>query len=227
MFIVSEEWKAAYPGAAAGILVMHDVANPASHPEIDGLRTELESQLRSRFAGGDRSALAALQPIQAYNTYFKRYGKTYHVQLQLESIVLKGKNLPDVSPLVDANFMAEAETFLLSAGHDAAKLVEPVVMDISHEGESMTQMNGTPKIIRTGDMIMRDAEGLACSILYGQDNRSHISLDTSHVLYVAYAPPGVPAQAVEAHLRRIEDNVRLFSKSAVLEQLRLLTTESG
>jgi len=86
MFIVSEEWKAAYPGAAAGILVMHDVANPASHPEIDRLRTELESQLRSRFAGGDRSALAALQPIQAYNTYFKRYGKTYHVQLQLESV---------------------------------------------------------------------------------------------------------------------------------------------
>jgi len=25
MFIVSDEWKATYPGAAAGILVMHDV----------------------------------------------------------------------------------------------------------------------------------------------------------------------------------------------------------
>jgi hypothetical protein len=31
---------------------------------------------------------------------------------------------------------------------------------------------------------------------------------------------------VEAHLRRIEVNVRLFSKSVVLEQLRLLTSSS-
>jgi DNA/RNA-binding domain of Phe-tRNA-synthetase-like protein len=115
------------------------------------------------------------------------------------------------------------ETLLLSAGHDAAKLVEPVVMDVSREGESMTQMNGTPKVIRTGDMIMRDAEGLACSILYGQDNRSPISQETSHVLYVTYSPPGVPAESVEGHLRRIEANIRLFAKSAVLEQFRLIT----
>jgi hypothetical protein len=87
----------------------------------------------------------------------------------------------------------------------------------------MTQMNGTPKIIRAGDMVMRDVGGLACSILYGQDNRSPIMPDTSHVLYVAYVPPGVPAQAVEAHLRTIEANIRLVSKTAVLEQLRLLT----
>jgi DNA/RNA-binding domain of Phe-tRNA-synthetase-like protein len=76
-------------------------------------------------------------------------------------------------------------------------------------------------------MIMRDADGLACSILYGQDNRSPISPDTSHVLYVAYVPPGVPAEAVEAHLKKIGENIRLFAKSAVLEQLRLLTAEGG
>jgi DNA/RNA-binding domain of Phe-tRNA-synthetase-like protein len=88
-------------------------------------------------------------------------------------------------------------------------------------------MHGVPKVIRAGDMIMRDVEGLACSILYGQDNRSPISTDTAHVLYVTYAPPGVPAESVEAHLRKIEENIRIFSKSAVLEQLRLLTAESA
>jgi len=223
----TDQWRTSHPGAIIGLLELSGAGGSRSSPELDARKRETESRLRERYQGFTRKDFLALPILSAYDRYYNRFDKTYHVQLQLESIVLKGKNLPDVSPLVDANFMAEAETFLLSAGHDAAKLVEPVVMDISHEGESMTQMNGTPKIIRTGDMIMRDAEGLACSILYGQDNRSHISLDTSHVLYVAYAPPGVPAQAVEAHLRRIEDNVRLFSKSAVLEQLRLLTTESG
>jgi DNA/RNA-binding domain of Phe-tRNA-synthetase-like protein len=71
-------------------------------------------------------------------------------------------------------------------------------------------------------MIMRDAEGVCCSIIYGQDARSPISSETSHVLYVAYAPAGVPAEAVESQLRRIEENIRLFSVDTTVEQRRLL-----
>jgi DNA/RNA-binding domain of Phe-tRNA-synthetase-like protein len=223
----THEWRTSHPGAIIGLLELSNAGGVSSSPELETRKRELESHLRQQYQGFMRKDFLALPILSAYDRYYNRFDKTYHVQLQLESIVLKGKNLPDVSPLVDANFMAEAETFLLSAGHDVAKLVEPVVMDVSHEGDSMTQMNGTPKIIRAGDMIMRDAEGLACSILYGQDNRSPISPDTSHVLYVAYVPPGVPGEAVEAHLRRIEANIRLFARSAALGQLRLLTSEVG
>jgi DNA/RNA-binding domain of Phe-tRNA-synthetase-like protein len=222
----TNEWRTSHPGAIIGLLEISGAGGLLSSPELEARKRELESDLRQRYQGFTRKDFLALPILSAYDRYYNRFDKTYHVQLQVESIVLKGKSLPNVSPLVDANFMAEMETFVLSAGHDAAKLVEPVVMDVSREGDSMTQMNGTPKIIRAGDMVMRDAGGLACSILYGQDNRSPISPDTSHALYVAYVPPGVPAQAVEAHLRRIEANVRLFSKSVVLEQLRLLTSSS-
>jgi DNA/RNA-binding domain of Phe-tRNA-synthetase-like protein len=222
----TNEWRTSHPGAIIGLLEISGAGGLLSSPELEARKRELESDLRQRYQGFTRKVFLALPILSAYDRYYNRFDKTYHVQLQVESIVLKGKSLPNVSPLVDANFMAEMETFVLSAGHDAAKLVEPVVMDVSREGDSMTQMNGTPKIIRAGDMVMRDAGGLACSILYGQDNRSPISPDTSHVLYVAYVPPGVPVESVEAHLRRIEANVRLFSKSVVLEQLRLLTSSS-
>jgi len=223
----TDDWRTSHPGAVIGLLELSGAGGVSSSPELEARKRELESHLREQYQGFTRKDFLALPILSAYDRYYNRFDKTYHVQLQLESIVLKGKSLPAVSPLVDANFMAEMETFVLSAGHDAAKLTEPVVMDVAHEGESMTQMNGTPKIIRAGDMVMRDAGGLACSILYGQDNRSPISPDTSHVLYVAYAPPGVPAEAVEIHLRTIETNIRLFAKSAVLEQLRLLTSDQG
>jgi DNA/RNA-binding domain of Phe-tRNA-synthetase-like protein len=223
----TEEWRTSHPGAIIGLLELSDVGRVRSFPELDARKREVESHLRERYQDFTRKDFLALPILSAYDRYYNRFDKTYHVQLQLESIVLKGKSLPAVSPLVDANFMAEMETFLLSAGHDATKLVEPIVMDVSREGESMTPMNGIPKVIRAGDMIMRDAESLACSILYGQDNRSPISPETSHVLYVTYAPPGVPSESVEAHLRTIETNIRLFAKSAVLEQLRLLVAERG
>src|SRR6185295_2668656 len=105
-----------------------------------------------------------------------------HVQLQLESIVLKGKHLPDVSPAVDANFMAEVETLILTAGHDCTKLHGAISIDVSRVGDHMTQMNGAFKAIRSGDMIMRDAEGICCSIIYGQDARSPITPETARVL---------------------------------------------
>src|SRR5919204_4436547 len=135
---------------------------------------------------------------------------------------MKGKSLPNVSPLVDANFTAEVETLVLTAGHDVDRLVAPVSIDVSRDGDQLTPMGGTPKTIPPGDMVMRDAKGLCCSILYGQDNRSPIARETSHVLYVAYAPPRVPAETVETHLRAVEEHIRLVSPRAQLEQQQLL-----
>jgi DNA/RNA-binding domain of Phe-tRNA-synthetase-like protein len=187
-------------------------------------KRETEARLRERYTGFARQDFLALPVMSAYEQYYKRFNKTYHVQLQVESIVLKGKHLPNVSPLVDANFVAEVETLVLTAGHDVTKLQGSLFIDISREGDQITQMNGTTKAIRAGDMIMRDAGGVSCSILYGQDNRSPISAETTHVLYVSYAPVGVPAETVEAQLGRIEENIRLFSPIARVEQHRLLST---
>ena len=35
MFEVSKAWKAAFPGAHAGVLVIKDVLNPASHAGLE------------------------------------------------------------------------------------------------------------------------------------------------------------------------------------------------
>jgi DNA/RNA-binding domain of Phe-tRNA-synthetase-like protein len=218
----TDEWRSSHPGAIIGLLEVSAVANTCSSPELDEQKRATEARLRERYQGFTRQDFLFLPVMSAYERYYRRFDKTYHVQLQLESIVLKGKNLPNVSPLVDSNFIAEVETFVLTAGHHVAKLREPVFMDVSREGDSMMQMNGASKAIRVGDMIMKDTLGICCSILYGQDNRSPISPETSHVLYVSYAPAGVPRETVELQLRRIEENLRLFSPNAVTEQHRLL-----
>jgi DNA/RNA-binding domain of Phe-tRNA-synthetase-like protein len=218
----SADWRATHPGAIIGLLELSGVEQPQASPALEQRKRETEALLRERYRGFTRQEFLALPVLAAYERYYKRFNKTYHVQLQLESITLRCKNLPNVSPLVDANFAAEVETCVLTAGHDVAKLSGAIVMDVSRTGDEMTLMNGASKVIYAGDMIMRDAGGICCSIIYGQDNRSPISLETSHVLYVSYAPAGVPAQLVDAHLRQIAANVRLFSLAVAVEQLRLL-----
>jgi DNA/RNA-binding domain of Phe-tRNA-synthetase-like protein len=216
------EWRAAHPGAVIGLLELSRVDNSRPSPALDDRKRKTEARLRDRYQGFARPDFLSLPVMAAYVRYYKRFGKTYHVQLQVESIVLKSKSLPNVSPLVDANFVAEVDTLVLTAGHDVDKLHGHVSIDVSREGDELTQMDGVAKVIRAGDMIMRDDKGIRCSILYGQDNRSPISGQTSHVLYVAYAPPDVPAEAVTALLRAIEEHARLFSPLAVTEQQQLL-----
>jgi DNA/RNA-binding domain of Phe-tRNA-synthetase-like protein len=220
----TEEWSATHPGAGIGVLELTGVENEHSCAALDARKRAVEAGLRTRYAGFGRQDLLALPVMAAYSKYYRRFEKTYHVQLQLESIVLKGKDLPDVSPSVDAGFMAELETLVLTAAHDAAKLRGPILMDVSREGEHIVQMNGVSKALRPGDMIMRDAEGVCCSIIYGQDDRSPVSRRSSHVLYVAYAPAGVPMPQVELQLRSIVKNVRLCSPALAVEQLRLLSS---
>ena len=216
------EWSAAHPGSVIGLLEMAGVENTPAGPQLNERKRETEARLRRQYAGFSRKDFLALPVMAAYDRYYRRFDKTYHVLLQVESIVLKGKNLPDVSPLVDANFSAEVDTLVLTAGHDAARLAGPVQIDVARAGDELTSMNGSAKLIPPGDMVMRDGLGLCCSILYGQDNRSPITAETRHVLYVAYVPPGVPREAVEAQLRQIEQNVRLFAPQAKVEQSRLL-----
>lgn len=218
----TDRWEHTFPDATIGVLELSGIDNTRPAPGLDAQKRATEAALQARYQGYTRQDFLALPAMAAYARYYKQFNKTFHVLQQVESIALKGKRLPNVSPLVDANFTAEVDTLILTAGHDVAKLAGAITIDVSREGDQMVLMNGKPKTILPDDMVMKDDGGICCTIIYGQDNRSPISPATSHVLYVAYAPAGVPRDAVETHFKKIEANIRLFSETAVVEQCTML-----
>jgi DNA/RNA-binding domain of Phe-tRNA-synthetase-like protein len=213
-FVVTEAWRAAYPGAAVGVLALTGVANPTQHVALDARKAALEQSLRERYAGLDRAALAQLPVLQAYAAYYKRFKKTYHVQHQLESVVFKGKSLPNVAALVEAMFMAELDDLLLTAGHDLDTLALPLTLSVASGEETYILLRGEPQTLKAGDMYIRDGQGVISSIIYGPDRRTQITPETRRVIFTVYAPPGVGSEAVEAHLRCLEGNVRLVAPEA-------------
>lgn len=215
-------WHAAHPGACIGVLELSGIVNAVPAPALETLKRRVEEELRETYGQRERSQLAELPVLRDYIRYYKRFDKTYHVLLQLESVARKGKRFPCVSPLVDANFVAELRTLVLTAGHDAARLHSPLKVDVSQAGDTIRQMNGSTKTLPAGDMVMRDAESICCSILYGQDDRSPISSATTHALYVAYAPSGVTEEAVRRQLDAIANTVAAFCSACVVKQLTLL-----
>jgi DNA/RNA-binding domain of Phe-tRNA-synthetase-like protein len=224
MLIVSHAWQTTYPGASQGVLVMRNVANPEHHPGLEQRKAELEEQLRARFAGSNKAALAALPSVQPYVAYYGQFKKTYHVLLQLESVARKGKPLPRVAALVEAMFMAELKNQLLTAGHDLDSLREPLRLDVARGDERYTLLNGKEETLKAGDMFIADAESVTSSILYGPDRRTRITPDTRNVLFTVYAPPGIESSTVHQHLDDIRAYVMLIAPEATVALLKVHST---
>lgn len=219
MFEVTPGWKSTFPGAHAGVLVMRNVSNPAHHPELEKRKAELEEGLRAQFAGQDRAAIASHPVLQVYGKYYRRFKKTYHVQLQLESIVLKGKSIPSVASLVECMFMAEVKNMLLTAGHDLDKLGLPLTLDVTQGTECYTVMRGEEQTVKAGDMTISDQAGIISNIIYGPDQRTQISESTRNVVFTVYAPAGIDVQLITQHLEDMRDYARLVSPETIVELL--------
>lgn len=79
--------------------------------------------------------------------------------------------------------------------------------------------------MKPGDMMISDARGVISSIVYGPDQRTRITPETTRVLLTVYAPPGIDAEAVHAHLEDIRTNVLIVSPDARTELLEVLRAE--
>ena len=200
---------------------MRNVSDPAHHTELEGQKQALEDRLRTQFAGQDRAGIASHPVLQVYGEYYKRFKKTYHVQLQLESIVLKGKSIASVASLVECMFMAEVKNMLLTAGHDLDTLQLPLTLDVTTGNESYLLLRGETQTVKAGDMMISDGLGIISNIIYGPDQRTQITSDTRNVVFTVYAPGGIDAQSVMNHLEDMREYVRVIAPQAQVELLKV------
>ncbi|MCJ7566510.1 MAG: hypothetical protein MUO58_03100 [Anaerolineales bacterium] len=221
MITLSERWRSEYPSAALGILAMRNVSNPQSHEILAPHKDALERELRTRYADYDRERFKTHPVLASYHSYYKRFKKTYHVQLQLESIVFKGKSLPRAAALVEAMFMAELKHLMLTAGHDLDEVQLPVTLDVAEGHERYVLLNGQEQRLKANDMMISDAQGILSSIIYGPDQRTKIKPGTTRVLFTVYGTPGIDPSDLKSHLETIRENVMVVSPEAEVELMEV------
>lgn len=225
MVEVAPAWKSAHSGASVGVLVMHGAANPQHHPQLDEKKGDLEKALRAQYSSYDRKSLKTIPVLAAYAAYYKQFSKTYHVQHQLESLVFKNREIPKVAALVEAMFMAELKSLLLTAGHDLNAIKLPLRIDVAKGTDSYIRMNAEEQTLKAGDMMIADATSIVSCIIYGPDRRTRIKPETEQVVFTVYAPPGIEERAVDRHLEDIRENVTVIAPEASVELLETFGTD--
>lgn len=219
MITVSENWKSAFPSACFGVLVMQGIKNCIGNPGIESRKTRLEEELRNKHLGMSRKALLEDRSMALYENHFRKFGQGYPVLHQLETVALKGKPILSPSSLVAAMFMVELKNGFLTAGHDFEKVSPPMVLDVAEGNETYQSMGGKDRKLQRGDMFLSDRNGILSSVLYGPDNRSHITLETSLALFTVYGVPSLGAHELHRHLEEIEELVLTLSPGAARMEL--------
>ncbi len=196
-FSVRPEVKIFYPTAIFGSLTINNQQNLKKHPDIEQAKRLIEKKIRETYPAPKEDPI-----VQRYAGYFDKWGKTYPIEFQINSIK-KGRTFPQVSTHVDCMFMAELENRILTSGHDRDTIQGRLVYDLADEGEEYVKINGKKQALHKNDVILRDDEGVLASILFGPAARTSIKMETVNPLYFAWCPVGIDHETVDGHLSTI------------------------
>ena len=198
----------ACPAALFGTLTVRGldvsgVGADTARTRLDALKEAGTARLKARHGQYERAAFVRSEPVCRYVGYYKRFKKTYPVLQQLESILLKGRGIPDAGAPVEAMFLAEVKNLLLTAGHDLDKIEGDLTVGLSAGTESCRGISGQERRLTAGDLYLSDEGGVLSSVLDGPDHRTRITDATRNVLYFVYGVDGVTEAQIRAHLEDI------------------------
>lgn len=218
MFSIDQSIRAAYPDTKMGILVMSDVSYSGSFKE--GEIAAVIDGLQQKYGHLNKKGLKELHPINTYVAYYKKFGSSYHLLSQLESVLKGNKSLNSQSGLLQAMFLSELDGMLLTAGHDLSKLKLPLNLKSANGTEVYQSIAGREVTAVQGDMMLYDQSGAISSILRGPDYKSRITETTTEILFSIYAPPSIEVNRIEQNLRDLENRIKSFlpfSKTELLQ----------
>ncbi|HPI98245.1 MAG TPA: phenylalanine--tRNA ligase beta subunit-related protein [Synergistales bacterium] len=222
MFRYSADLTEIHPGNVMGFLCIRGIDPDGSTRDFDTYQADLENEIRENYSSLEREDLKKIPQFEIYGAYYRRFKKTYHLFLQLESIVFKGRSIPPAPPLVRVMFLGEMKNLLLTAVHDLDRISPPVNIQVSVGGEKYTGLNGKEQVLKKDDMFMSDNVGIISSIIYGPDNRTAVNERTRNALFSVYAPPGIGRERVEDHLKDMDTMIRMWSPPEITSEMIIL-----
>jgi DNA/RNA-binding domain of Phe-tRNA-synthetase-like protein len=216
---LAPEFTTAFPDGVFGALVARGCVNRSRPLTLDVSRRAVEERLRARFASlpVEHDGVA-----RHYVEYFRRWGQRYPVAHQAKT-VLAGQPIQSPSALVEAMFIAEIDTLVLTSGHDLERLEGMLRVGVAGGDERYTKINGKEQALKAGDMTVWDARGAIACVLYGPDQRTRMGEATRAALFGAWCPVGLTRDIVAAHLDGLAALVRLEWPDALIDAPRILT----
>ena len=192
-----------YSLAIFGSLIVKNVVNKKQDPKLNERKKNLQKELENNYKNPNEDEV-----LQSYVKYFKKWNKSYPIEYQIKS-VQKGKNLPNVSVLVDSMFHAELQNRILTSGHNLDEIAGNLEFNLSTGQEQYIKIDGNAQQLKQEYILLHDEKDILANMIYGPAKRSTIKLQTKKAQYIAWCPDGIHENKVKKHLEDLLSNLEL------------------
>lgn len=221
MLLRSDRLESMYPAVPFGELMVQNLR--PDHHEAFGEFVQREiTRIKPDFENYEREKFVKTEPMCYYVKYFKKFRKTYFVLQQIESIFVKNHIFPETISIVQALFLTELKHGVLIAACDTDQMKTPYVIDVALGGESYTGFQGGIITLKEGDILLRDAEGIVVSNIYGQGMRTRVSNNTENVMFAIMGVEGVTRTVVESALDSLQSYLQALSSNVLSKPLEII-----
>jgi DNA/RNA-binding domain of Phe-tRNA-synthetase-like protein len=108
---------------------------------------------------------------------------------------------PIVNLYIDAHILAEMVHGILMAIQDLDRFRGEWRLDLAHEGETFQGVSGKPIRCKEGEIVLRDEEGMVCSLFQGPDFRTRVEPASREIVVYVFTAPGIQEEQVSDGLQ--------------------------
>jgi hypothetical protein len=193
-FAITDVYRQQFPDLAFGIGTIQSCAYFEKSEPFKLFKRDLLRKMRRR------ANLAQIEErINLYNRFFKEWGYPCPLPGHFNRTIEMG--FPIVNLYIDTHIIAEMYHGILMAIQDLERFHGEWKLDLAAEGETFQGVSGKTIRCKEKEIILRDGEGIVCSLFQGPDFRTRVEPTSKDIVVYVFTAPGIQGEQVSSGLQ--------------------------
>jgi DNA/RNA-binding domain of Phe-tRNA-synthetase-like protein len=187
--IITGAYRLRFPNLTFGIGTIQNCTYFEKSDSFKLYKRELLRKMRRK------SNLVQIQGrINLYDQFFKEWGYPCPLPDHLKRTIEMG--FPIVNLYIDAHIIAEMCHGILMAIQDLDRFQGGWKLDLANEDETFQGVSGNMIRCKKEEIILRDEEGIVCSLFQGPDFRTKVDASTKNIVIYVFTARGIQEEYV-------------------------------
>jgi hypothetical protein len=200
---ISDAYRNRFPNLVFGIGTIQDCVFFEKREDFKLYKRDLLRKLKRRVT------LAQIEErIHLYDKFFQEWWYPCPLPGHLKRTVEMG--FPIVNLYIDAHIVAEMCQGILMAIQDLDRFQGDWTLDLAREGETFQGVSGKIVICKDGEIVLRDEEGIVCSLFQGPDSRTKVDSESKNMVVYVFTAPGVEEDPVSRGIQLVLEILEKF-----------------
>lgn len=200
---ITDLYRQKFPDLAFGIGTIQDCTYFEKNDSFKLYKRELLRKMKRR-----ANLIQIEERLNLYDRFFKEWKYDCPLPSHFKRTIEMG--FPIVNLYIDTHIMAEMCHGILMAIQDLDRFQGEWRLDLASEGETFKGVSGRMILCKEGEIILRDEDGIVCSLFQGPDFRTRVEISSKNIVVYIFTAKGIEEEQVAHGLQLALDILEKF-----------------